>query len=675
MVRKRIFLSHSTNDALFVDRLASDLERLSIGVWYDKWELRVGDSLLDKIAAGIEENDYLVVVLTPASVASDWVRLELKAALMRELSEKRVVVLPVLLADCVLPTFLRDKKYADFRADYEHGFQDLLFGAFPESGIGVLRSRDFRNAQYLIAGLTSTDDHGTNLLNQTQMSKLYQFSEELQTYFGGSERRLLFWSAIAFKVSNPSTPFVLHSTTPVFSFFSKATDVELAEWVLDGLQGPLFNSLIPFFSWARSVNGDESLAERVREYLLPRCLPSDDGPLGSTPMTGAAMYFALKAIAADRPDLFERFLPTIARDVDASPLVVRSTVALPSPPDDAFYMELQDAPTRCAIAAYHTLADLGRPSAVDFLRRLVSTTHFESEKQDALFERIDQPGFVSQLQNWLTAESDLGIRARLLVALANCGFVLGSAIVDTIQERTKDRSSVEHSATLLRLLGRTRERGTTEILETWACRGGDVDAEAAVYSLGRVLGRDCHHTIRKYLKDERRLVAAAAIETLAKYVGPAAWDDVAASEYHRCPDTNTAFHRAVYCVKPSDLSAIASAEFQRPDARVRLSAARCLARISSHDQVSCWLSNSEIDMTSKTAFDEVLFARPPFVPDWFSYFDNFEPSVAAFDVRFTNLDPERIPQAVYSDQVRTINAFMAKPADRTSRQASPPALQ
>src|ERR1017187_5657128 len=94
MPRKRIFLSHSTSDAPFVDRLASDLERLSIGVWYDKWELRVGDSLLDKIAAGIEVNDYLVIVLTPASVASDWVRLELKAALMRELSEKRVVVLP-----------------------------------------------------------------------------------------------------------------------------------------------------------------------------------------------------------------------------------------------------------------------------------------------------------------------------------------------------------------------------------------------------------------------------------------------------------------------------------------------------------------------------------------------------------------------------------------------------
>jgi HEAT repeat protein len=193
-----------------------------------------------------------------------------------------------------------------------------------------------------------------------------------------------------------------------------------------------------------------------------------------------------------------------------------------------------------------------------------------------------------------------------------------------------------------------------------------VAGEAAVFSLGRILGRGCHTTIKRYLGDERRFVAAAAIEALAKYVGPPAWDDIVGSQYHRCPDTNTAFHRAVYYLRPKDIATIASVEFKEPDPRVRLSAARSLARIGSHDQVCEWLSSSDIDATSRTAFDEVLFARPPFVPAWFKYFDKFDPSVAALDVRLTNLDPERLPQAVYSDQVRTINAFMAKPADETT---------
>jgi hypothetical protein len=178
-----------------------------------------------------------------------------------------------------------------------------------------------------------------------------------------------------------------------------------------------------------------------------------------------------------------------------------------------------------------------------------------------------------------------------------------------------------------------------------------------VLSLGRILGRGCHKTIKRYVADEHRFVAAAAIEALAKYVGSPAWDDITGSQYHMCPDTNTAFHRAVSCLKPNDIATITSVEFKRPDPRVRLSAARRLATIANHGQVCDWLSSSDIDATSKTAFDEVLFARPPFAPAWFSYFDTFDPSVAALDVRLTNLDPDRLPQAVYSDQVRTINAF------------------
>lgn len=97
-----------------------------IEVWYDQWEIKVGDSLRTKIAAGIEENDYLAVVLSEASIGSDWVQIELNAALAKELRERRVVVLPVLIQDCSIPTFLQDKKWADFRSNYGTGLEALL---------------------------------------------------------------------------------------------------------------------------------------------------------------------------------------------------------------------------------------------------------------------------------------------------------------------------------------------------------------------------------------------------------------------------------------------------------------------------------------------------------------------------------------------------------------------
>lgn len=125
-----VFISYSSKDRAFAERLTFDLKAKGLRVWYDQWELKVGDSLIDKISAGIRAQDYLVAVLSRASVSSEWVRKELSAALMRELGEKRVVVLPVLIEDCKIPPLISDKVYADFRGDYRSGLNKLL-GAFP----------------------------------------------------------------------------------------------------------------------------------------------------------------------------------------------------------------------------------------------------------------------------------------------------------------------------------------------------------------------------------------------------------------------------------------------------------------------------------------------------------------------------------------------------------------
>lgn len=121
-----IFVSYSRVDADFVNVLATWLVKNNANVWIDKWELNVGDSLIDRIQNAIENAGALLVVLSKASVESEWCKKELNAGLIRELEEKRVVVLPVLKEDCNIPVFLRDKLYADFRTNFEEGFRDIL---------------------------------------------------------------------------------------------------------------------------------------------------------------------------------------------------------------------------------------------------------------------------------------------------------------------------------------------------------------------------------------------------------------------------------------------------------------------------------------------------------------------------------------------------------------------
>ncbi len=121
-----VFISYSHDDAQFVDSLAAQLVRNRVQVWVDRWELQVGDSLVHRVEEAITGASALIVVLSRSSVESEWCRKELTAGLVRELEEKRVVVLPVIVNDCDIPLFLRDKKYADFRRDHDAALREVL---------------------------------------------------------------------------------------------------------------------------------------------------------------------------------------------------------------------------------------------------------------------------------------------------------------------------------------------------------------------------------------------------------------------------------------------------------------------------------------------------------------------------------------------------------------------
>ncbi|MFM0158530.1 toll/interleukin-1 receptor domain-containing protein [Paraburkholderia sediminicola] len=134
-----IFISYSHANRDFVDKLAGQLVREKVHVWLDRWELSLGDSLIDKVQNAVQGAGALLVVLSKASVESEWCKKELTAGLFRELDEKRVVVMPVLLEDCAVPMFLRDKFYADFRTDFDAGLRTVLEGVAKISNASLAR--------------------------------------------------------------------------------------------------------------------------------------------------------------------------------------------------------------------------------------------------------------------------------------------------------------------------------------------------------------------------------------------------------------------------------------------------------------------------------------------------------------------------------------------------------
>lgn len=142
-----VFISYSSKDRAFVERLSEKLIENRVGVWLDKWEMKPGDSLIDKMQSGLDDSSYLLVVLSKHSVESEWCKKERNAGLIKEINSKNVVLIPILLEDCSIPMFLQEKVYADFRSDFDNGFKELFrslsviandhLGRFYNNGITV----------------------------------------------------------------------------------------------------------------------------------------------------------------------------------------------------------------------------------------------------------------------------------------------------------------------------------------------------------------------------------------------------------------------------------------------------------------------------------------------------------------------------------------------------------
>lgn len=133
-----LFLSHSSRDKTFVQKLAEDLESAGHRVWLDEVEIRVGQSIIQKIEEGIDKTEAVVLVLSKNSVASEWVTREWHAKFFEEVSRRKVLVLPIVKDDCAIPPLLRAKKHARFFKNYALGFAELLHAisvARDEAGI------------------------------------------------------------------------------------------------------------------------------------------------------------------------------------------------------------------------------------------------------------------------------------------------------------------------------------------------------------------------------------------------------------------------------------------------------------------------------------------------------------------------------------------------------------
>jgi len=87
------FISHASEDKEDIVRnLAEALRESGFQVWYDEFELKIGDSLRKKIDLGLINSKFGIVIISPSFVRKNWTEYELNGMVAREMNGHKVIL-------------------------------------------------------------------------------------------------------------------------------------------------------------------------------------------------------------------------------------------------------------------------------------------------------------------------------------------------------------------------------------------------------------------------------------------------------------------------------------------------------------------------------------------------------------------------------------------------------
>ena len=96
------FISYSSHDQEFADRLHADLQSKGVRCWLATEDMKIGDKFRQRIDESIHQHDKLLLILSAHSVASWWVEYEVEQALAKERQAQRTVLFPIRLDEQVM---------------------------------------------------------------------------------------------------------------------------------------------------------------------------------------------------------------------------------------------------------------------------------------------------------------------------------------------------------------------------------------------------------------------------------------------------------------------------------------------------------------------------------------------------------------------------------------------
>jgi len=106
------FISYSTQDQPFADRLCADLRDKGVCCWIATNDLQGSKELNEQIEEAIQSFDRLPLILSDSSMNSEWVKTEIANARQKEVDQSKRVIFPISLV-----LFETNRAWKNFDAD------------------------------------------------------------------------------------------------------------------------------------------------------------------------------------------------------------------------------------------------------------------------------------------------------------------------------------------------------------------------------------------------------------------------------------------------------------------------------------------------------------------------------------------------------------------------------
>ena len=149
------FISYSSKDQAFAERLHTDLQNKGVRCWFAPHDMPIGAKIIDAIDEAIRLREKVLLILSEGAIASDWVEGEVTRTLEEERTRKQVVLFPVRIDDAVMQTsegwarllrgqrnigdFTRWKKHDSYQKSFERLMRDLRVN--PQDGSDAPEAR------------------------------------------------------------------------------------------------------------------------------------------------------------------------------------------------------------------------------------------------------------------------------------------------------------------------------------------------------------------------------------------------------------------------------------------------------------------------------------------------------------------------------------------------------